>query len=48
MGWFRKITRGSSGIFGLTRSSGVTAPLPGSTGNLPPLRVAPLKIRLLG
>jgi uncharacterized repeat protein (TIGR01451 family) len=40
--------RGSSGIFGLTRSSGVTAPLPGSTGNLPPLRIAPLKIRLLG
>jgi uncharacterized repeat protein (TIGR01451 family) len=40
--------RGSSGIFGLTRSSGVTAPLPGSTVNLPPLRVAPLKIRLLG
>ena len=40
--------RGTNGVSGLTRSSGVTALLPRSTGNLPPLRIAPLKIRLLG
>ncbi|NBT13062.1 MAG: DUF11 domain-containing protein [Planctomycetia bacterium] len=40
--------RGTNGVFGLTRSSGVTALLPLSTGNLPPLRIAPLKVRLLG
>jgi len=40
--------RGSSGVAGFTRSSGATALLPNSIGNLPPLRVAPLRIRLLG
>ncbi len=40
--------RGTNGVSGFTKNSGITTVLPRSTGNLPPLRIAPLKIRLLG
>jgi hypothetical protein len=38
--------RGTAGVSGYTRSTQATALLPNSTGNLPPLRIAPLKLRL--
>jgi hypothetical protein len=43
----RNGSRGTSGVSGYTKSTQATALLPNSTGNLPPLRIAPLKVRLL-